>query len=562
MRDEDKTQVQLMAEIEALRRRVAELEAKVAGEGQAEEALRDARQRFDLVAKYAADAIFIMDMNLNFTYVSPASERITGHTPEEAIRRTLDETLTPASIELAMKALGEELTIEEQPDKDLSRVRTLELEQIRKDGSTVWTETRMTFLRDRDGRPVGILGVSRDISERRRAEKEKTEMQAQLLHSQKMEAIGVLAGGVAHDFNNLLTTIHGYTELLMTGNRLDDSALQDLTEILRAAEQASTITRQLPMFSRRQPVDLTVVALNRTVKDLFRMLGRFIGEDITIETRLEPSPWSVQADAASIQQVVMNLAVNARDAMPRGGRLSITTENKRLDEAACKAIPGSRPGEFACLTIEDTGVGMSDETLQHVFEPFFTTKGPGKGTGLGLSVVYGIVNEHGGWINVTTAPGKGSAFRIYVPAFRGPENDERFMTPSLQDFRGDGQRILLVEDEPELRKLAIKSLSRNGYTVLATANAAEAMDLFEKEKGDFSLVFSDVVLPDKDGIQLTDNLRDLKPGLLVLLTSGYLDQKSQWAEIKQRGIPFLRKPYHLTDLLKAVKDTMGEGQPG
>jgi len=385
---------------------------------------------------------------------------------------------------------------------------------------------------------------------------ERSTIEAQLRHTQKMEAIGRLAGGVAHDFNNLLTPITGYSQLLLS--RLEDHnpLRKDIEEIKKAAERAASLTRQLLAFSRKQVLQPEVLDLNAVVADMEKLLRRLIGEDIELVTALEPGLESVKADPGQIEQVIMNLAVNARDAMPEGGRLIIKTENVTLDEEHCKVIPEARPGKFVCLSVTDTGVGMDKETLQHIFEPFFTTKEGGKGTGLGLSVVYGIVKQHEGWIDVSSVPGRGATFKVYLPVFYGEREAEQQEAISWRELQGSGKRILLVEDEAGVRKFATGVLGENGYEVFEAASAKEAMDIFEREKGRFHLVFSDVVLPDKNGLQLVDQLLSRKPGLRILLSSGYTEEKSQWSVIRERGFRFLQKPYALPDLLQAVKEAI------
>ncbi len=391
------------------------------------------------------------------------------------------------------------------------------------------------------------------IMDRRQAEEEKGKIQVQLLQAQKMEAVGTLAGGVAHDFNNLLTAIRGYVDLVMM--KVDESGpfYRNLKQIRNAAIRAAELTRQLLLFSRKQPMEFIHLNINRTIDDLLKMLNRLIGEDIVIRTDLEPDIWMVRADPGSIEQVIMNLAGNARDAMPNGGRLTIKTENVLLDEESCKVFLEARPGKFVCLSVEDTGAGMNKKTIQHIFEPFFTTKEAGKGTGLGLSVVYGIVKQHEGWINVSTNSGLGSTFRIYLSASSVEPEDEVKEANPLQKLQGSGERILLVEDEEGVRGFVSEVLRGNGYSVAEAANVQEALDIFDREKGDFHLIFSDVVLPDKSGLHLVDRLLSYKPELRVLLSSGYTDQKSQWSLIQEREIRFLQKPYALADLLQAVK---------
>jgi len=391
--------------------------------------------------------------------------------------------------------------------------------------------------------------IYEDITERKRLE-------AQLFQAQKMEAIGILAGGVAHDFNNILTAIQGYADLAMMKVDETDPLYRDLKQIDISATRAASLTRQLLLFSRRQPMQFTSFNLNTTVDNLLKMLHRLIGEDITINTDLDSELWTVQADAGNIEQAIMNLTVNARDAMPEGGIINIKTESVNVDKQYCKTYTYARPAKFVCLTVEDTGIGMDKETIQHIFEPFFSTKGPGKGTGLGLSVVYGIVKQHEGWVNVYSEPGQGSTLRFYLPAISIKPKKESKEKISLDEFQGSGERILLVEDEEGVREFAIKALGENGYIIYEAANAEEALNIFEKEAGNFDLIFSDVVLPGKSGLQLVDQLLPLKGKLKVLLSSGYTDHKSQWPVIQERGFRFLQKPYALTDLLRAIKEAI------
>jgi signal transduction histidine kinase/ActR/RegA family two-component response regulator len=402
--------------------------------------------------------------------------------------------------------------------------------------------------------------LAKEITERKQAEKEKEKIQAQLLQSQKMETIGTLTGGVAHHLNNMLTAIQGYAGLVMTGLDKASPLRRHMERIHEASAHSAHLIRQLLLFSRKQPMKFTSLNINQIVDDSLKMLNRLIGEDITINTELEPNLWTVRAAPTNIEQVIMNLAVNARDAMPKGGELTIKTENVTLDGKYCKVIPEARPGKFVRLSIEDTGIGMDKEIIQHIFEPFFSTKGIGKGTGLGLSTVYGIVKQHKGWINVYSEPGRGSAFKVYLPAFPGkPEHETKKMI-SLEELKGNGERILLVEDEERVREFIRSALTENGYIVFEATDAKEALEIFEEEKGNFHLVLSDVVLTDKSGLHLVEQLLSRKPKLRVLLSSGYTGQKSQWTIIRQRGYRFLQKPYAITDLLQAIKETVEPGE--
>ncbi len=441
---------------------------------------------------------------------------------------------------------------------EVKRYRT-DIKIVTPNGEEKWlSDCSLPIFDKKTGQVIASLGILQDITERKRAEEALRTSKEQLRQSQKMEAIGRLAGGVAHDFNNLLTAITGYTELLLNRVSDQDPLRKDIEEIYKAAEAAASLTRQLLVFSRRQMLQPMALDLNAVITDLEKMLRHLIGEDIDMVTLLEANLDRVKADRGQIEQVIMNLAVNARDAipMPEGGNLTIKTENVTLDEDYCTLVPEARPGKFVCLSVEDTGSGMDKEIIPHIFEPFFTTKKGEKGTGLGLSVVYGIVKQHEGWINVYSEPRQGSTLKVYLPTFSIKQKDQIKKTVSLPKLQGRGERILLVEDEQRVREFTTRVLRENGYVVFDAGNAKEALNIFEREKGNFHLVFSDIVLPDKSGSLLAEQLLSRKPELSVLLCSGYTDKRSQWPLMREKGFRFLQKPYSLADLLQAIREAM------
>ena len=435
---------------------------------------------------------------------------------------------------------------------------TLEENLLSKSGNLVPVEIRAAKV-EINGHDY-LLGIFRDISIRKNLAKEKEQLQAQLLQAQKLEAVGVLAGGVAHDFNNLLTAISGYISLAMMKIDESDPIHRDLKQAGIAAGRASNVVRQLLLFSRKQPaVELFSLNFNETINNLLKMLKRLIGEDVAINTELAPDLWTIRGDEGNIEQVIMNLVVNARDAMPQGGTITIRTQNVHIDEEYCKTHKDARPGAFACLSITDTGTGMDPGTMEHIFEPFFTTKEVGKGTGLGLSVVYGIVKQHEGWIVVESRPGGGTTFKMYLPSSYVKVERKAAEKVSIEKFKGKGERILVVEDQDEVRSLAIDVLKGNGYAVFPAENAKKARELFAQEKGGFDLVFSDVVLPDVSGIRLFEELSTGR-NLRVLFSSGYSDDKAGLGVIKEKNYSFLQKPYSVQALLVAVREALDSKQ--
>jgi signal transduction histidine kinase/ActR/RegA family two-component response regulator len=370
-----------------------------------------------------------------------------------------------------------------------------------------------TPLTDDTGALVGGISVLRDVTQQR-------QLEVQLMQSQKMEAIGQLAGGVAHDFNNLLAVIMGYGELLLGEFSENDPKGNDVAEVLAAARRGVSLTRQLLAFSRQQMIQPSVLDLNEIVFGIEKMLRRIIGEHIRLSTKLAGALWPLKADASQIEQILLNLTVNARDAMPEGGRLSIETGNTVLSESALLRQSGVAPGEYVMLTVTDTGVGMDAETQKRIFEPFFTTKEVGKGTGLGLSTVYGIVRQSGGHVEVTTELGRGSAFRVYFPHTHLSETAKKSIHPKASS-RAATETILIVEDDEGVRVVASRILREQGYTVLEARRASEARRIWEKHGDSVALLLTDVVMPDMNGPKLAEELSLTRPGLRVLYMSGY-----------------------------------------
>jgi two-component system cell cycle sensor histidine kinase/response regulator CckA len=388
-----------------------------------------------------------------------------------------------------------------------------------------------------------------------RALRQQRFLTEQLHHSQKMEALGRLAGGVAHDFNNLLTVITGCTDLLLSRLPKDDACRGDLEEIREAAEQAMSLTQQLLAFSRRQVLRPQVVDLKLLVAQMERLLRRIIGEDIEVMTVYPEEDTAVLADRGQLEQVIMNLAVNARDAMPQGGRLTLEINRVTLDEEFCRWQPEAHPGAFVKLTVKDTGVGMDEAVMARVFEPFFTTKGPGLGTGLGLSMVHGIVKQSGGFIQVKSHPGKGTTFDIYLPLTSKEPQPVALPPPPVQPLQGE-ETILLVEDDILVRRVAGKILRTQGYRVLEAGSGFEALEVGRQHSHPIDLIFTDLVMPDMNGLELTDRWQHLHPESRVLFTSGYGENSLLPTGSSASQVPFIAKPYRLQTLAQKVREIL------
>ena len=408
-------------------------------------------------------------------------------------------------------------------------------------------------LRDDEGRVVGIVGMGRDITARKRAEEEKDRLQAQLLQAQKMEAIGRLTAGIAHDFNNLLTVINGFAEIARSRLEPDERMKEALGRILGAGQRAADLVKQLLVFSRQQAVEARVLNLNAVIKNMDNMLARVIGEDILLEMALAPDAWRVTADPTHIEQVIMNLPVNARDATPTGGNITVQTANVAFDEDTVAAHPEALPGDYVLLAVSDTGAGMSDEVKAHIFEPFYTTKEHGKGTGLGLATVYGIVEQNGGFIQVHSELDRGATFKTYLPraddaaaqALPGPERGKA--------ISGGNETVLLVEDEAGVRELAGQVLRSHGYHVLEARDGAEALRVAASYVGRIHLLLTDIVMPGMSGKVLADQLIQARPDLSVLYVSGYSTDIAADRSMFDPGVPFLRKPFAVQELARRVR---------
>ena len=499
------------------------------------------RLRLSAAIEQTTESIILSDPNGIIQYVNPAFEEMTGYSRDECI----GENILSLSGQSDEKTISQVMQALRQGESWSSR-----MESMRKDGSFYQEEVAISPVRDASGKVISYVSVQRDITEERKLED-------QLRQSQKMEAIGQLAGGVAHDFNNLLQAIQGYTVIATEGLPKDSSARDDLAEATKAIDRASTLARQLLAFSRPETYRPEYLNVNDVIAGLMKIVGRVIGEHIELEVIPGENLSEIHADPGHLEQVLMNLCVNARDAMTQGGRLTIETGNLYVDKEHAEAHPDNRQGSYVTIRVSDTGEGMAPEVLEHIYEPFFTTKEVGQGTGLGLATVYGIVNQHRGTIHVYSEQGRGSSFVICLPAAEEPKPNDAGERPDPP--RGGTETILLAEDDKQVRELAVKVLERAGYTVVAARDGGEAVELFERHDGKISLALLDVVMPNGSGQDVAEALRAKSPDLPVLFTSGY-SRNYLGADIEpQKNTELIHKPLSPNQLLRKVRQLI-DGQ--
>ncbi|MEJ2628724.1 MAG: response regulator, partial [bacterium] len=375
--------------------------------------------------------------------------------------------------------------------------------------------------------------------------------------AQKSEELGRLAGGIAHDFNNMLTVILGYSEMALLNIESSSPLYNEIKEIRDAAYRSANLTRQLLLFSRRQSMENTLLNINTIIEDLMHMLDRLLGENVIIKKVLKKGLWDVCGDLGCMEQVIMNLIINAKESIPDKGKIVIRTDNVVVNESILDDQKEARPGKFIVIEVKDSGMGMDNKTLQKIFTPFFTTKEPEKGTGLGLSVVNNIIKNSQGWIKVNSQLGKGTEFKIYLPACFKEVIEEEEEEKDMKVLRGQGERILLVEDEESVRDFAQLVLEKNGYKVTEATTGKQAQLEFRK-RDDFKLLFTDMVLPDETGLELAQQIREKNPDIPVLLCSGYVDDRLRRLKDKKEKWEFIQKPYNIVNILQAVKRVLGE----
>jgi two-component system, cell cycle sensor histidine kinase and response regulator CckA len=508
---------------------------------------REALRRHERLLRQIIDAnpslIFVKDWDSRFVLVNQATAEIYGTTVESLVGKT-DADFNPNAEEVAHFLQDDRSVMSSGHPKFIGEERVTNPTTK----ETRWFQTIKVPLRMPDVETSTLLGVATEITERKRLEE-------QLLQSQKMEAVGQLAGGVAHDFNNILTAIVGYTDLLAAELGSNAQQLEDLEEIRKAARRAAALTRQLLAFSRKQVLEPRIIDVNDVVLNLDKMLRSLISENIELKTDLAENLAAARADPNQIEQVVMNLAINARDAMPDGGTVTIETRNATLDDAYAAQHVSVIPGEYVMLAVSDTGCGMDEKTKSRIFEPFFTTKPPGRGTGLGLSTVYGIVKQTGGNIWLYSEPGKGTTFKIYLPAIAALPEDIGKVAPAETVLRGGGT-VLVVEDDEQLRRLTHRALASQGYTVLEADRGSTALDIARRHKGEIDLLLTDVIMPDTNGRKLAETIRAARPGIRVLYMSGYPDGAIASHGMLEAGVEYLAKPFTTEAVTRRVREVL------
>jgi two-component system, cell cycle sensor histidine kinase and response regulator CckA len=510
----------------------------------AEEALRRSEADFRSVVEDAPYGIYRASASGQFLQTNPAICKMLGYASAEELQRK--DLANDIFLYAAEYQRLTELLIKSQEFKDI------EMEWKRQDGTPITLRCSGRRIDDRNGLLAYFEMFAEDVTEKRVLEK-------QLRMAQKMEAIGRLSGGIAHDFNNHLGVIIGYSRVLKKALGEKNALCEHASEIEKAGQRAASLTKQLLAFSRQQVLTPVVLSLNTLASDMENMLPRLLGEDVAVSLALEPELDSVKADPSQIEQVIMNLAVNARDAMPAGGKLKIRTANVEMDQTYTRSHPGSRPGNYVLLAVTDTGIGMDPATLTHIFEPFFTTKDVGKGTGLGLATVYGIVKQSNGYIWVVSAPGKGTSFEIYLPRHVGQPAAEESKADGTERLRGS-ENILLVEDAQPLRKLAQTFLDAAGFRVWSAGSGEEALDVAARSGVNFDLLLTDVVMPGMNGRALAEQLLPRQPAMRVLYMSGYTDSFIAGHGVLEPGTYLVHKPFTEEELIGKAREVLDGGK--
>jgi two-component system cell cycle sensor histidine kinase/response regulator CckA len=522
-----------------------------------EEDLKRSEQKHRLLTESISDVIWTTDLELNFQYISPAIKRLQGWNVEEAMKLGIDNMLSPESREMAFNAVLEQLALGEQSG-DFNRSVMLEVQLNCKDGTVIWVETTASFMLDDNGRPFAILGVNRDITERKRAILEKEQLQQKLEQSKKMEALGTLAGGVAHDLNNVLSGIVGYPDILLM-TLPEDSPLRNPIETMQeSGKKAAAIVQDLLTLTRRGVISAEVMNLNDIIIEYlsspeFTKLKSF-HPAMDVDLQLAPELPNISGSALHLTKTLMNLVSNAAEAMPAGGEIAISTRNIRLDRPI-SGYQEVRQGNYAVLTVSDTGIGIAASEINRIFEPFYTKKKMGRsGTGLGMAVVWGTIQDHKGYIQVDSTEGEGSVFTLYFPT-TGKSQKAEEQTFRIEDYAGCGQSILLVDDLKEQRDIGSAMLAQLGYQIAAVGSGEEAVEYLKSKTADL-LILDMIMSPGMDGLETYKQIKAIRPGQRAIITSGY-SETVRVKEAQALGVgQYIKKPYSLHQIGMAVKEEM------
>ena len=518
---------------------------------EAEETLRKSEEKYRCIADNMTDVVWTSDLNANLTFITPSIEKLTGETVEENMKRTVEQRFTPQSLAKVIPMFQEELEKEKDPGCDKNRSRLVEAEQLRKDGSVVYVSMNISFIRDMNGNPVGFLGITRDLTEKKKAEMEKEKLREQLNQSQKMESIGRLAGGVAHDFNNMLSVILGRSEIALQKAVPESRFYTELNEIKTAAERSADLTAQLLAFARKQVVSPKVISVNEEIRKISGMLKRLMGEDLDIVFEFSEDVRNIRIDPSQISQILTNLCINSKDA----GAKEITVLTEISDAKKGARGQDAMQGEYQILKIRDDGSGMDEKTLKKIFEPFFTTKRIGQGTGLGLSTIYGIIKQNRGSIQVTSEIGAGTEFTILFPTVKEKKSREENESENYE-FLQSGHTVLLVEDETAILEMTTMMLESFGYKVFAAETPGEAINKAVEISENIDILLTDVVMPEMNGRELAKKIMQFHPEIKNVFMSGYTADVIARQGVLDEGMNFLHKPFTMKRLREKLEQVL------
>ena len=524
--------------------------ADITKERERREELWESEQKYRTIINNIEEGYYEIDLAGSLTFFNEPLCRIVGR-PAQELHGLNYREYTSEENASRLYSIFREIYETGRP------ARSIDLGFYRPDGERRHVEISAVLIKNRSGERSGFRGLVQDITDRKQAEEEKAKLEAQLMHAHKMEAVGTLAGGIAHDFNNILQAINGYAQILLMNKKPDDPDYERLIHLEKAGERASGLIQQLLTFSRKVEGEHRPISLNEEIRSVKKLLEKTLPKMINIRLELESGLWSVKADPMHMEQILLNLACNAADAMPDGGRLTIGTKNVVLDEDYCRRHLEATPGQYVLMTVSDTGAGMDSETLKHIFDPFYTTKEAGKGTGLGLASVYGIVKGHGGRIQCYSESGQGTVFRMYLPATcKTPEAGAEKKKPEKAPATDGNECILVVDDEPTVREMAGEMLGHYGYRVFEAESGEHAIEVFQDNPGAIELVILDLNMPGMGGYKCLQELLAIHPEIKVLIASGYATDQHARQAISAGAVSFIGKPYHLREMAQKVRGAL------